>query len=58
MMLGSILIALTIDNLGQIGNIIKNIIGVGCYLGAAFIAKRKGKPAHYPEREKRKSIGK
>ncbi|MGX2958805.1 serine kinase [Peribacillus sp. JNUCC 23] len=38
---GSFLIGLTVDEFGKTGNIIMNIIGLGCNLGAVFIAKSK-----------------
>jgi hypothetical protein len=38
---GSFLIGLTVDSFGKTGNIIMNITGIGCNLGAIFIAKSK-----------------
>lgn len=38
---GSFLIGLRVDNFGKTGNIIMNIIGFGCNLGAIFIARSK-----------------
>ncbi|WP_342433296.1 serine kinase [Neobacillus sp. FSL H8-0543] len=38
---GSFLIGLTIDSFGNTGNFIMHIIGIGCNLGAIFIARSK-----------------
>lgn len=40
-LLGSFLIGLTIDHLGNMGNLIMHIIGTGFILGAIYIVRRK-----------------
>ncbi|NEU32110.1 hypothetical protein GN156_15245 [bacterium LRH843] len=40
-LLGSFLFALTINDIGIVGNIIKTIIGVGCFYIAGFIVRNK-----------------
>ncbi|RBW68603.1 serine kinase [Bacillus taeanensis] len=37
---GSFLIGLTINSIGDIGNIIMNIIGFGCFLAAFLYCKK------------------
>lgn len=43
---GSFLIGLTIENIGDIGNIIMNIIGFSCILIAVLIGRRKESENH------------
>jgi uncharacterized protein YebE (UPF0316 family) len=40
-LIGSILVGLTIDDIGDIGNIIMHLIGFGCLLGAIVIGRSK-----------------
>ncbi|WP_235991683.1 serine kinase [Metabacillus schmidteae] len=38
---GAFLLGLTIDQFGDLGNIIMNIIGIGCLLVGALLGKKK-----------------
>ncbi|MDQ0233330.1 hypothetical protein [Metabacillus malikii] len=42
-LIGSLLYALTIDNLGNLGHIIIKIIGIACFFLAGYIVRSKKK---------------
>jgi hypothetical protein len=46
--LGAILFSLTIDNVGHLVNLLIKITGLGCFLFADFIVRRKNEQPNRP----------